>query len=78
MTCGSKALIIRRTIADEDGPEIADKFYCNLFKPANDVMATGLCPDMTTAAQSLHLAVAHLRSETSDFMRWLPFVHFGL
>lgn len=66
---------------DCDGPKIADSFYHSLLAAGSDVSTTNtldLCPDTTRAARSLHLAVARLRSETPDFARWVPFVHFGL
>jgi hypothetical protein len=40
--------------------------------------ALPLYPNTTEAARALHLAVAILRNENASFMRWVPFVHFGL
>ena len=34
-------------------------------------------PDITQAAQALHLAVAKLRAENVSFARWVPFIHLG-
>lgn len=61
---------------DIDGPKIADEFYAHLFKGHED----GSAPDTTEAARALHLAVKKLRSDCNNgsFMRWVPFVHYGL
>jgi hypothetical protein len=67
---------------DCDGPKIADKFYSSLFgrgnMTGNMTHALDICPDAREAALALHLAVDQLRSETPDFARWVPFVHFGI
>jgi len=65
-------LIIVRSIADPDGPTVADTFYESLFTGCS---ATG--PDTTQAAQALHRAIAKLRSENVSFVRWVPFIHLG-
>lgn len=79
MPCNVNGLNFFRAIVDSDGPTVADKFYGHLFKSTNGTVAnTGVCPDSTEAALALHLAVTQLRSETPDFSRWVPFVHFGL
>jgi len=67
--------IFFRSIADADGPKIADSFYEHLFKNNNKVDSVG--PDMTLAARALHHAVAKLRSENVSFARWVPFIHLG-
>jgi len=67
--------IFFRSIADADGPKIADSFYEHLFKNNNKVDGVG--PDMTQAARALHHAVAKLRSENVSFARWVPFIHLG-
>jgi hypothetical protein len=67
-------LIISRSIADIDGPKIADSFYENLFKKCATSQAG---PDTAQAARALHLAVAKLRSEKVSFVRWVSFVHLG-
>jgi len=76
------------SIADVDGPKIADTFYQHLFQNNSDNLSTRSStapkpPDssyfnVTQAAQALHLAVAKLRQESVSFARWVPFVHFGL
>ena len=61
---------------DADGPVIADEFYSHLFEGHQD----GSHPDTTQAALALHLAVKKLRENLGDksFLRWVPFVHYGL
>ncbi|KAJ7082497.1 CHAT domain-containing protein [Mycena epipterygia] len=63
------------SIADPDGPEIAETFYQHLFKGCATNMDP---PDLTKAAESLHIAVAKLRAANVPFSRWVPFVHYGL
>lgn len=73
-----------RSIADKDGVTVADEFYRRLFnisdrvERATEAERPSLCPDTTDAAVALHLSVAELRKETNDFVRWVPFIHFGL
>jgi hypothetical protein len=71
----NNGLIIFRSIADVDGPKIADTFYENLFKKHGAIITDASGPDTTQAAQALHLAVAKLRSENVSFVRWVPFIH---
>jgi hypothetical protein len=36
-------------------------------------------PDLSKAAEALHLSVADLRKQPDvSFMRWVPFVYYGL
>ncbi|KAJ7107941.1 CHAT domain-containing protein [Mycena epipterygia] len=64
------------TMADLDGPKIAETFYQHLFKGCDTYMDP---PDLTKAAECLHLAVAKLRANPNvPFTRWVPFVHYGL
>lgn len=72
VSSGYIGLIIFRSIADVDGPKIADTFYHNLFKRT---ASSG--PDTSQAARALHIAVARLRSENVSFVRWVPFIHLG-
>jgi len=74
MTLINNILIIVRSIADPDGPIVADTFYESLFKGC--CSATG--PDTTQAARALHCAIAKLRSENVSFVRWVPFIHLGM
>ncbi|KAJ7339801.1 CHAT domain-containing protein [Mycena albidolilacea] len=67
------------TIADSDGPKIADAFYAHLFKGCNGNAEAPVLLDLTEAAEALHAAVAKLRADPSvSFKRWVPFVHYGL
>jgi hypothetical protein len=74
---GSRLLIVSRSIADADGPKIADTFYHELFKENNSAITEYPRFDTTRAAQALLVAVAKLRSDNVSFMRWVPFIHFG-
>ncbi|KAJ7128411.1 CHAT domain-containing protein, partial [Mycena epipterygia] len=67
------------TMDDLDGPKIADTFYEHLFKNCDPNSSPPVLPDLTRAAEALHLAVAKLREEPGiPFSRWVPFVHYGL
>ncbi|KAJ7737592.1 CHAT domain-containing protein [Mycena maculata] len=67
------------TMNDLDGPKIADTFYKHLFQNCDPTANPPVVPDLTEAACALHLAVAKLREEPDiPFMRWVPFVHYGL
>jgi hypothetical protein len=70
-----QVLTALRSIADADGPKIADTFYENLFTAGNSHSMSG--PDTMQAARALRLAVIKLRSENASFARWVPFVHLG-
>jgi hypothetical protein len=65
--------MVPRSIADVDGPKIANSFYADFFKGYSST--TG--PDTTQAARALHRAVTKLRSENASFVRWVPFIHLG-
>jgi hypothetical protein len=70
---------LNRTIADEDGPKVADAFYDYLFRDCDPSAAPPRLPDLTKAAEALHFAVLKLRKEPDmSFARWVPFVHHGL
>ena len=60
------------SIQDDDGPIIAEKFYKYLIEDAGG--------DSGRAAYALHVAVAHLTEVRGEdkFMRWAPFIHFGV
>ncbi|KAJ7107947.1 CHAT domain-containing protein [Mycena epipterygia] len=67
------------TIADPDGPKIAETFYRHLFKDCDTNTNPPILPDLTKAAECLHIAVAKLRANPNvPFSRWVPFVHYGL
>ncbi|KAJ7615328.1 CHAT domain-containing protein [Roridomyces roridus] len=62
------------TIHDPDGPEVAETFYRHLFRHTDPDFVP---PDLNDSAEALHLAVKKLRTRVA-FMRWVPFVHYGL
>ncbi|KAJ7148496.1 hypothetical protein C8R43DRAFT_888893, partial [Mycena crocata] len=67
------------SIKDFDGPKIADSFYRHLFRNCDASADQFRLPDLRDAAEALHLAVIKLRTEPDvPFMRWVPFVHYGL
>ncbi|KAJ7114067.1 CHAT domain-containing protein [Mycena epipterygia] len=67
------------SIADSDGPKVADIFYEHLFKDCDATSQPPVLPDLKNAAEALHNAVAKLREDPNiSFMRWVPFVHYGL
>jgi hypothetical protein len=64
---------------DEDGCRIDDTFYEHLFRNCDATCEPPVLPDLTKAAEALHLAVIKLRLEPGiTFKRWVPFVHYGL
>ncbi|KAJ7246212.1 CHAT domain-containing protein [Mycena rebaudengoi] len=67
------------TMADVDGPKIAETFYEHLFKGCDANADPPILPDLTRAAKALHVAVTKLRADPNvSFRRWVPFVHYGL
>jgi CHAT domain-containing protein len=61
------------SIMDHDAPQVASDFYAHLLE------ASPLDP--TRAAEALHLAVRKLQEQlgaTKSFLRWVPFIHFGV
>ena len=56
---------------DEDGPEIAEQFYRELFKDENNI-------DSSRAAWALHKAVQHLHAKKVSPARWAAFIHVGV
>ena len=82
--CGELAVLILesvlinfRSIADLDGPKIADSFYEKIFNQASSNPTKFSGPDTAQAARALHYAVIKLRSENVSFVRWVPFIHLG-
>ncbi|KAF8978062.1 CHAT domain-containing protein [Cyathus striatus] len=59
------------SIADEDGPIVADTFYEHLFKDHPKK------PNTEAAAEAIHTAITKLRKRGVGFMRWVPFIHLG-
>ncbi|KZV73881.1 hypothetical protein PENSPDRAFT_626581 [Peniophora sp. CONT] len=65
------------SIMDADAPIVVEKFYTELLALRSaGVLAEG----ETGAAYALHEATKVLREKVgeSNFMRWVPFVHFGV
>jgi CHAT domain-containing protein len=69
--CGNVVAAVG-SIADRDGPIVAEKFYAYLMTEASG--------DSARAAYALHKAVAHLRyiRGERDFGSWVPFIHMGI
>jgi len=67
-------------MADEDGPKVADSFYCHLFQPTMSAARGDLhaSPNTAEAASALHVAIFKLRAEECSFKRWVPFIHMGI
>ncbi|KAF7333101.1 CHAT domain-containing protein [Mycena venus] len=66
-------------INDDDGPKVSGAFYEHLFRDCDPKTAPPILPDLSKAAEALHIAVIKLRKEPgTSFKRWVPFVHFGL
>ncbi|KAJ7653759.1 CHAT domain-containing protein [Mycena rosella] len=51
------------SIEDQDGPKIADAFYEHLFKDCSPDSVPPVLPDLTKAAEALHIAIEKLRKE---------------
>ncbi|KAJ6621950.1 CHAT domain-containing protein, partial [Mycena sp. CBHHK59/15] len=67
------------TMNDNDGPKIAGTFYEHIFRDCDANSCPPVVPDLTKAAEALHLAVSKLRKEPGmTFKRWVPFIHYGL
>ncbi|KAJ6461801.1 CHAT domain-containing protein [Mycena sanguinolenta] len=61
------------SIGDNDAPQVAGDVYAHLLEV--------LPPDSTRAAEALHLAVRKLQEQLGakkSFLRWVPFIHFGV
>ncbi|KAJ3515904.1 hypothetical protein NLJ89_g1464 [Agrocybe chaxingu] len=59
------------SINDADGPVVARIVYSHLFQDGKE-------PDVSDAAEALHLAVKHLRERGVSVHRWVPFIHIGI
>jgi hypothetical protein len=57
---------------DVDGPRIAKSFYEDIFKADSE------CIHPDDIAYALDRAVARLRREVKDPMRWAPYIHLGI
>ena len=64
-----------RSIADQDGPKVADKFYEYLSGVLGGKTSQGI--SIRDSARALHHAVRILRLEGVPLQRWVPFIHLG-
>jgi hypothetical protein len=62
-------LLVHRSLCDEDGPKVSQRFYTNLF--AKDQA------DMDDIAYALDEAIRELRRSKVPASRWAPFMHIG-
>ncbi|KAI0030332.1 CHAT domain-containing protein [Vararia minispora EC-137] len=64
------------SIGDADAPLVADTFYATLLEDRSRGLVTGA---QTGAAYALDSAVKKLQEDVGedDFVRWVPFIHFG-
>ncbi|KAF7372930.1 hypothetical protein MSAN_00499700 [Mycena sanguinolenta] len=61
------------SIGDNDAPQVAADVYAHLLEKSS--------PDPTRAAEALHLAIRNLQEQLgakNSFLRWVPFIHFGV
>ncbi|KAF8185227.1 CHAT domain-containing protein [Mycena galopus ATCC 62051] len=61
------------SIGDNDAPQVAGDVYAHLLGASP--------PDPTRAAEAMHFAVQKLREQLGakqSFLRWVPFIHFGV
>ncbi|KAJ7127980.1 CHAT domain-containing protein, partial [Mycena epipterygia] len=61
------------SIMDNDAPQVAGDVYAHLLGASP--------PDLTRAAEALHLAVQRLQEQPGtkkSFLHWVPFLHFGV
>jgi tetratricopeptide (TPR) repeat protein len=77
LTVGYKAVVgTMWSIGDIDAPLVADEFYARLNAGGLERGVGG----RASVAYALHEATNRLRSEIGEheFLRWIPYVHFGL
>ena len=68
------------SMADVDGPVVAEVFYRTVFGAVVGATAGSpkKQPSVECAAEGLKAAVDELRKRGVPFERWMPFVHFGI
>ena len=69
---------LNRRMADSDGPIVAEEFYRRFFECEGGEVDEDFRPDISKSAWALHCAVKKLRDGGVPFVRWVPFVHYGL
>ncbi|THU83222.1 TPR-like protein [Dendrothele bispora CBS 962.96] len=76
LTIGFKSVVgTMWSIRDEDAPIVADVFYSNLKAAEEEGNGSKL-----KVAYALHESMKYLRENVGEesFIRWVPFVHFGI
>ncbi|KAF5360183.1 hypothetical protein D9758_011336 [Tetrapyrgos nigripes] len=65
------------SIGDNDAPIVADKVYKSVMGCGNEVVTQN---QRQSAVYALHDAVEYLRKEIGEmnFVKWVPFVHYGV
>ena len=65
------------SIGDVDAPIVVEAYYKTLIALRQSELGKG---GSTGSAHALHEAVKHLREQVGEdkFVRWAPFVHFGV
>jgi CHAT domain-containing protein len=65
------------SIRDADAPFVTDKFYASLINYLKNCNGNHSHP---RAAYALHDAISSLREKLGEeeFLRWVPFIHFGV
>ena len=59
------------SMSDFVGPIVAEKVYAKVCEKQNE-------PEVTLAAEGLHLAICELRKQGVSYEKWMSFVHFGI
>lgn len=74
LSAGYRAVIATMwSIMDNDAPQVASHVYEHLFKAS--------LPDLTQAAEALHLGVRKLREDSGgkkSFFHWVLYIHIGV
>ena len=65
------------SIGDAEAPIVVEAYYKKLLEPRSSAM---VCGAQTGAAYALHEALKQLRVRVGEtnFVKWAPFVHFGI
>ena len=67
-----------RSIADVDGPNVAENFYESLMTKRMGKQQEGQAfLNTKKGARALHEAVIKLRSDGVPLERWVPFIYLG-
>jgi CHAT domain-containing protein len=65
------------SIGDKNAPIVAEKIYESLLGHGNKLVTR---KQTQSAAYALHAAIEHLRKQVGEmnFVKWVPFVHYGI